>query len=161
MAKRRVEELRGLIRFHDHRYYVLDAPVVSDAEYDALMRELKALETEFPELVTPDSPTQRVGGRPSVLFAPVRHRLPMLSLDNAFTEAEVRAWAERVERRVGPEATYFCELKIDGLAVSLTYERGVLTRAATRGDGFVGEDVTANLRTLRTVPMRLSGERLP
>ncbi|PTL84580.1 NAD-dependent DNA ligase LigA [Vitiosangium sp. GDMCC 1.1324] len=161
VAQRRVEELRDLINTHDYRYYVLDSPEVTDAEYDALVRELRGLETEFPELVIPDSPTQRVGGRPSVLFAPVPHQVPMLSLDNAFSAEELAAWASRVERRVRSSPECVCELKIDGLAVSITYENGVLVQAATRGDGQVGEDITANVRTLRSVPMRLRGKELP
>jgi DNA ligase (NAD+) len=156
-AKRRVEELRDVINYHDYRYHVLDDPEVSDAEYDELMRELKALEEEFPELITPDSPTQRVGGRPSELFAPVRHRVPMLSLDNAFNWEELNAWGKRVERALGRQADFVCELKIDGVAVALTYENGVYTVGATRGDGFVGDDITANIRTIRSVPVRLRG----
>ena len=116
-AKRRVEELRDLIDFHNYRYHVLDDPEVSDAEYDELMRELRALEEEFPEFITPDSPTQRVGGAPTELFAPARHRVPMLSLDNAFSWEELSAWGKRVERAVGRQAEFVCELKIDGLAV--------------------------------------------
>jgi DNA ligase (NAD+) len=161
VAQLRAEELRHLIRYHDYRYYVLDSPEVSDAEYDALMRELRQLEERFPELLTPDSPTQRVGGRPAELFAPVRHAVPMLSLDNAFSPEELAAWAARVERRAGPCAAYTCELKIDGVAVSLLYEEGTFVRAATRGDGFTGEDITANVRTLRSVPMRLRGDPPP
>ncbi len=154
-AKLRVEELRELLNFHSYRYHVLDDPEVSDAEYDELMRELSALEEDFPELVTPDSPTQRVGATPADLFAPVPHRSPMLSLDNAFTSEELQAWAARVERGVGTGARFSCELKIDGVAVALTYEAGVLTKGATRGDGYVGEDITANVRTVRSVPQRL------
>ncbi len=154
-AKLRVEELRDRIRYHDYRYYVLDKPEISDAEYDALVRELESLEAQFPELVTPDSPTRQVGGRPSTLFAPVRHRAPMMSLDNAFSREELLAWARRVERAVGRFVDTVCEPKIDGLAVSLTYERGRFVRGATRGDGLVGEDVTANLLTLRSLPARL------
>ncbi|HYO67654.1 MAG TPA: NAD-dependent DNA ligase LigA, partial [Archangium sp.] len=161
VAQRRVEELRDVINAHDYRYYVLDSPEVTDAEYDALMRELRQLETKFPELILPESPTQRVGGRPTELFAPVQHRLPMRSLDNAFSDEELAAWAARVERRLGARTDCVCELKIDGLAVSLTYEDGALVRAATRGDGLVGEDITANVRTLRSVPMRLRGKGLP
>ncbi|MFL5358542.1 NAD-dependent DNA ligase LigA [Archangium sp.] len=161
VAQLRVEELRGLINHHDYRYYVLDSPEVTDAEYDALLRELRGLETDFPELVTPDSPTQRVGGRPGALFAPVRHRLPMRSLDNAFSAEELAAWAARVEKRIGARADYVCELKIDGLAVSIVYENGALVQAATRGDGQVGEDITANVRTMRSVPMRLRGREVP
>ncbi len=131
---------------HQYRYYVLDAPSVGDDEYDALMRELEALEDEYPGLRTPDSPTQKVGGTYSTLFAPAEHLERMMSLDNAFSQEELSAWAERVEREVGADAaTYLCELKIDGLAISLTYESGRLVRAATRGDGRTGEDVTLNV----------------
>jgi DNA ligase (NAD+) len=154
-AKRRVEELRDLIDYHNWRYHVQDDPEVSDAEYDELMRELRALEEEFPELIVPDSPTQRVGGAPSELFAPVRHRTPMLSLDNAFTREELEAWGGRVLRALGREADFFCELKIDGVAVALTYEDGKYVQGATRGDGFVGDDITGNIRTIRSVPFSL------
>jgi DNA ligase (NAD+) len=154
-AKPRVDELREQINHHQYRYYVLDDPEVSDAEYDELMRELQALEAEFPELITPDSPTQRVGGRPSDLFAPVTHRTRMLSLDNAFSREELEAWGRRVERIVGTGARYACELKIDGVAVALTFEGGAYVRGATRGDGTTGEDITANIRTVRAVPQRL------
>ncbi len=154
-AKVRVEELREGINHHSYRYHVLDDPEVSDAEYDELIRELKALEDAFPELITPDSPTQRVGGVPADLFAPVPHRAPMLSLDNAFSFEELEAWAARVEKRVGDAARFACELKIDGVACALTFERGVLVKAATRGDGFTGEDITANVRTVRGVPPKL------
>jgi DNA ligase (NAD+) len=154
-AKLRVEELRETINHHAYRYHVLDEPEVSDAEYDELVRELAGLEDEFPELVTPDSPTQRVGGVPADLFAPAPHRAAMLSLDNSFSLPEFAAWAQRVERGVGDRATFVCELKIDGVACALTYERGVLVRGATRGDGVTGEDITANVRTVRGVPPRL------
>jgi DNA ligase (NAD+) len=160
-ARVRVEELRDLINHHDYRYYVLDDPEVSDAEYDELMRELRGLEEEFPEFVTPDSPTQRVGGAPSELFAPTRHRLSMLSLDNAFSWEELNAWGKRVERVVGQQADFVCELKIDGLAVRLTYEDGAYVQGATRGDGYVGDDITANIRTIRQVPMKLRGPEPP
>jgi DNA ligase (NAD+) len=154
-AKRRVEELREQINHHAYRYYVLDEPEVSDAEYDELVRELQALENEFPELITPDSPTQRVGVSPADLFAPVTHWTPMLSLDNAFSREELEAWGRRVERLIGAGARYACELKIDGVAVALTYEDGAYVRGATRGDGVTGEDITANIRTVRAVPQRL------
>jgi DNA ligase (NAD+) len=154
-AKRRVEELRDLINYHNYRYHVLDDPEVADAEYDELMRELRAFEEEFPELIVPDSPTQRVGGAPSELFAPVRHRVPMLSLDNAFSWEELEAWGGRVVRTLGREADFYCELKIDGIAVALTYEDGRYAVGATRGDGYVGDDITANIRTIRSVPMTL------
>jgi DNA ligase (NAD+) len=154
-AKRRVEELRDLINYHNYRYHVLDDPEVADAEYDELMRELRAFEEEFPELIVPDSPTQRVGGAPSELFAPVRHRVSMLSLDNAFSWEELEAWGGRVVRTLGREADFYCELKIDGIAVALTYEDGRYAVGATRGDGYVGDDITANIRTIRSVPMTL------
>lgn len=160
-AKVRVEELRERINHHSYRYHVLDDPEVSDTEYDELLRELQALEDAFPELITPDSPTQRVGGVPADLFAPVPHRAPMLSLDNAFSFEELEAWAARVEKRVGDAARFACELKIDGVACALTYERGVLVKAATRGDGFTGEDITANVRTVRGVPPKLLGKEPP
>ena len=160
-AKLRVEELREQLNYHAYRYYVLDSPEVSDAEYDELMRELRALEERYPELVTPDSPTQRVGVAPAELFAPVQHRSPMLSLDNAFSREELEAWEQRAARVVGSGARYSCELKIDGVAVALTYERGVLVKGATRGDGRVGEDITANVRTVRSVPQRLLAKDPP
>ncbi len=160
-AKLRVEELREQLNYHAYRYHVLDDPEISDAEYDELMRELVELEERFPELVTPDSPTQRVGVTPTDLFAPVQHRAVMLSLDNAFSPDEMRAWAARIERAVGPDVRYACELKIDGVAVALTYERGSLVRGATRGDGRVGEDITANVRTVRSVPQRLTVDPPP
>jgi DNA ligase (NAD+) len=155
--------LRALIDEHNYRYYVLDDPAVSDAEYDALFRELQALEAAHPELVVPESPTQRVGGAPVTAFGTVRHEQPMLSLDNAFTDDEVRAFDRRVRERLGTddEVTYSAEPKLDGLAVSLVYEAGRLVRAATRGDGFVGEDVTRNVRTIRAVPVRLRGDPPP
>jgi DNA ligase (NAD+) len=160
-AKLRVEELREQLNYHSYRYYVLDSPEVSDAEYDELMRELRGLEEIYPELVTPDSPTQRVGVTPADLFAPVQHRSPMLSLDNAFSLEELEAWEQRAERVAGTGARYACELKIDGVAVALTYEAGVLTKGATRGDGRFGEDITANVRTVRSVPPRLLGKQPP
>jgi len=146
---------------HQYRYYVLDAPTISDAEYDALMAQLTALEETYPALRTPDSPTQRVGGTYSTDFRPVAHVEPMMSLDNAFDDEELAAWAERIERDAGGPVRYLCEPKVDGLAISLTYERGVLVRAATRGDGRTGEDVTRNVRTIRDVPHRLSGDDVP
>lgn len=159
-ARRRIDELRAQVEQHNYRYYVLDAPKVSDAEYDVLMRELRDLETRFPEYITPDSPTQRVGAPPAAAFATVRHRQSMLSLDNAFEEADLQAWAKRVERALGTaKVEYLCELKIDGAAVNLTYEGGRLARGATRGDGVQGEDVTGNLRTIRSVPLRLANVR--
>jgi len=146
---------------HSYRYYVLDAPTASDAEYDALMRRVQALEDEYPELRTPASPTQRVAGTYSTLFTPVDHLERMLSLDNAFTADELTAWAHRVERDAGAVPAYLCELKVDGLAVSLLYEGGRLVRGATRGDGRTGEDVTPNIRTIEGVPHRLGGSDAP
>jgi DNA ligase (NAD+) len=152
----RVEELRELIRRYEHAYYVLDQPEVSDAEYDALFLELRRIEEERPDLLIVDSPTQRVGGEASDQFAKVRHRSPMLSLQNAFDEAEIRAFDKRVRAAIGDKVRYCAELKIDGLAISLTYAKGRLQRAATRGDGTVGEDVTANVRTIRSVPLAIT-----
>src|SRR2546426_5243887 len=161
-ARKLVEELHERINHHSYRYHVLDDPEVSDFDYDRMVRELKELEAEFPELITPDSPTQRVGGAPAELFAPVTHRAPMLSLDNAFSFEELQAWGKRVERVIGAGAVSFvCELKIDGLAVVVSYQDGVFTRGATRGDGRTGEDVTSNIRTIRQLPMRLRGSGHP
>ena len=152
--------LRAEIARHDYRYYVLDDPEVPDAEYDRLMRELRALESAHPELASTDSPTQRVAGAPSAQFAEVQHVVPMLSLDNAFADEEVLNFDRRVRERLGdpPGVEYCAEPKLDGLAISLRYEHGVLVHAATRGDGLRGEDVTANVRTIRAVPLRLIGE---
>jgi DNA ligase (NAD+) len=151
----RVDELREIIRRHEHSYYVLDRPEVSDAEFDALFLELRRIEEERPDLLTPDSPTQRVGGEASDQFAKVRHRSRMMSLQNAFDEDEIRAFDKRVRAAVG-EVEYCGELKIDGLAISLTYAKGRFQRAATRGDGTTGEDVTANVRTIRSVPLTVT-----
>jgi DNA ligase, NAD-dependent len=152
----RVAQLREIIHYHNYRYFVLDDPEISDAEYDQLMRELVELEAAYPELVTPDSPTQRVGAAPLEAFETVRHRAPMMSLANAFDRAELEAFDARVRRMLGVDSVeYVAELKIDGVAVSLSYEEGLLVRGATRGDGEVGEDVTQNLRTIRSVPLRL------
>lgn len=161
-VRTRHAELATEIEEHRARYYEQDAPTVSDAEFDRLMRELEALEAEHPALVTPDSPTQRVGGAPTGQFAPVEHRERLLSLDNAMDDEELAAWAERVAAELaGIDYHFLCELKVDGLAVNLTYENGVLVQAATRGDGRVGEDITANVRTIKGVPHRLTGENLP
>jgi DNA ligase (NAD+) len=158
-ARDRIHQLRETIRRHEELYYVDARPEISDAEFDALMRELQVLEAEHPELVTPDSPTQRVGGRPAEGFATVEHLAPMLSLDNAFNAEELRAFDERVRRGLGgaEAVTYVAELKIDGLSIALTYEDGRLVRGATRGDGVRGEDVTQNVRTVRAIPLRLNG----
>ena len=164
-ARHRWTELAEEIRGHQFAYYVRDAPTISDAQYDTLLHELQALEEEHPGLRTPDSPTQTVGGTFSTEFAPVDHPERMLSLDNVFSEEELRGWAERVERAAGGDPThpvsYLCELKIDGLAVDLVYEQGRLTRAATRGDGRTGEDVTLNVRTIEGVPHLLAGPGVP
>ena len=144
-----------------YRYYVLDDPTISDAEYDAAMRRLQQLEDEFADLRTPASPTQRVAGTYSTLFTAVDHLERMLSLDNAFSVDEITAWAHRVERDAGVVPAYLCELKVDGLAVNLVYEKGRLIRGATRGDGRTGEDVTPNVRTLANVPARLTGSDVP
>ncbi|MEV4683578.1 NAD-dependent DNA ligase LigA [Streptomyces kurssanovii] len=150
------------IEEHRFRYYVKDSPVISDAEFDKLLRELEGLEERHPELRTPDSPTQKVAGDYETELTKVEHRERMLSLDNAFDDAELAAWAERVARDVGAPGYHFlCELKVDGLAVNLTYEKGRLTRAATRGDGRVGEDITPNVRTIAGIPDRLKGDRIP
>jgi DNA ligase (NAD+) len=143
---------------HAYRYYVLDAPIVADAEYDVAMRELTALEESYPELRTPDSPSQKVAGSYSTLFTPVSHLERLLSLDNVFSADELGAWAARAERDAGEPVTYLCELKVDGLAVDLIYEDGVLVRGATRGDGYTGEDITPNIRTLANVPHRLKSQ---
>jgi DNA ligase (NAD+) len=156
-AAARAEELRELVSLHRRKYYVDDAPEISDAEYDALERELAAIEAEHPELITPDSPSRRVGGEPGDAFVNVRHRTPLLSLDNAYSEDELRAWDERLTRAAGRTAgRYVVEPKIDGLSIALLYRDGLLERAVTRGDGIVGEDVTANVRTIRSIPQRLA-----
>jgi len=162
-VRARIEKLRAEIERHNYRYYVLDDPEVPDAEYDRLMLELKRLEAEHPKLVTSDSPTQRVSGAAVKVFGEVVHRLPMLSLDNAFSEEEVRAFDRRVHERLGrgEDIEYSAEPKLDGLAVSLTYEHGRLVLGATRGDGTTGEDVTHTIRTIKAVPLRLSGKDFP
>jgi DNA ligase (NAD+) len=156
----RAAQLRAQIAEHGRRYYVLDEPVISDADYDALMQELRSLEAAYPKLITPDSPTQRVAGAPSAAFGEVVHRVPMLSLDNAFTEADVVNFDRRIHERLGSEGEldYLAEPKLDGLAVTVIYRDGLLERAATRGDGVRGEEVTANVRTIRAVPQRLFGK---
>lgn len=152
----RVEKLREEIRRYDYYYYVLNQPLISDAEYDKLFRELQELEEKYPELVTPDSPTQRVGAPPAEEFAPVEHAIPMLSLQNCFDDEELEEWDERVRRLLGGEPVeYVCEPKLDGLSVELVYVDGVFTVGSTRGDGRVGEDVTRNLRTIKQVPLKL------
>ncbi|WP_375176823.1 NAD-dependent DNA ligase LigA [Marinobacter mobilis] len=158
-----IDDLRRQINDHNYRYYVLDDPGIPDVEYDHLFRRLKELEAENPDLVTPDSPTQRVGALGDTTFDAITHRLPMLSLDNAFDEAELRDFERRIhDRLASDEAVEFvCEPKLDGLAVSLHYENGLLVRAATRGDGYIGEDITGNIRTIPSVPLRLRGKSFP
>jgi DNA ligase (NAD+) len=165
-TRKKVESLREQIRYHNYRYHTLDDIEIPDAEYDRLVRDLQALEKKYPELVTPDSPTQRVGAEPRSELATVRHRLPMLSLDNAFTDDELREFHARVAEKLeledgGPDLPYSAEPKLDGVAVSLLYEEGVLTRGATRGDGTTGEDITHNIRTIHSVPLRLLGTGFP
>src|ERR1700680_1541716 len=158
---KKIEALREKIRHHEHLYYVLDNPEISDGEFDKLMRQLKDLEAEHPSLVTPDSPTQRVGGKPREGFVKVRHSTPMLSLDNTYNEEELRAWERRVHELSGrKDVDYVCELKLDGMSLALIYEDGRLVRGVTRGDGTVGEDVTLNVRTVRSVPLSVPKERL-
>ncbi|MBM5812996.1 MAG: NAD-dependent DNA ligase LigA [Gammaproteobacteria bacterium] len=162
-ARRRADWLRAELTRHDYRYYVLDDPEVPDAAYDRLLVELRELEARHSQLITPDSPTQRVGGAPVASFAAVRHHLPMLSLDNAFTREDVEAFDRRIRERLETEheVEYACEPKLDGVAIGVTWKDGVLEQAATRGDGTTGEDVTHNVRTIRSVPLRLSGRGWP
>ena len=158
-----IHQLRTQLRHHEYQYHVLDAPEVPDAEYDRLMRELRELETAYPDLVTADSPTQRVGAAPLSEFGQVKHQVPMLSLDNVFDEESYLAFYKRVQDRLktAEPLTFCCELKLDGLAVSLLYENGELVQAATRGDGTTGENITANVRTIRAIPLRLHGDNIP
>ncbi len=161
-AKVRIAKLREAIEEHNYRYYVLDDPAITDAEYDRMFRELQELEQQYPELVTPDSPTRRVGGAPAEGFAEVEHELPMLSLDNAFDEDEMRAFDRRLRERLDVDKLdYMAETKLDGLAVSILYEKCRLVRGATRGDGTTGEDVTHNIRTIQSVPLKLRGNDIP
>lgn len=160
MIRERIEELRRQLDYHNHRYYVENAPEISDFEFDTLMHELQRLEAEHPEYADPTSPTMRVGSDLCAEFRTVRHRYPMLSLGNTYSTDELHEFIERIEREVGP-TDYVCELKFDGTAISLTYEHGRLTQAVTRGDGVAGDDVTANVRTIRSVPLRLRGEGWP
>ncbi|RJT15594.1 NAD-dependent DNA ligase LigA [Rahnella inusitata] len=161
--EQQINHLRAQLRHHEYQYHVLDAPEVPDAEYDRLMRELRELETAHPDLVTADSPTQRVGAAPLSEFGQVKHQVPMLSLDNVFDEDSYLAFYKRVQDRLktAEPLTFCCELKLDGLAVSLLYENGELVQAATRGDGTTGENITANVRTIRAIPLRLQGDNIP
>ncbi|HPV26328.1 MAG TPA: NAD-dependent DNA ligase LigA, partial [Bacteroidales bacterium] len=160
-AKRRVEELRKTIDEHNHRYYVLNQPVITDFEFDLLLNELQTLEKKFPELVTPDSPTMRVGSDLTEEFEQMEHRWPMMSLGNTYSEEELVEFGERVKRTLGHEPEYVCELKYDGVSISLTYENAALSAAVTRGDGMVGDDVTVNVRTIRSIPVRINAPGVP
>ncbi len=158
---KKLESLRDKIRHHEYRYYVLDDPEISDFEFDRLMEELKRLEAENPQLITPDSPTQRVGGAPREGVVKAAHSSPMLSLDNTYNVDELRNWERRVHELIGrKDIEYVCELKLDGMSLALQYENGQLVRGLTRGDGVVGEDVTLNVRTVRSVPLSVSKEKL-
>ena len=162
-VQEQITALRTTLRHHEYLYHVMDTPEIPDAEYDRLLRELRELESAHPDLITPDSPTQRVGAAPLATFEQVRHEVPMLSLDNTFDEAGFLAFNKRVQDRLKStdDLTYCCELKLDGLAVSLLYENGLLVRAATRGDGTTGENITANVRTIHAIPLRLHGDNIP
>lgn len=162
-VKHKIKSLRDELELHNYRYYVLDDPLISDAEYDQKLKALQQLEAEYPDLITVDSPTQRVGAKPLSEFGEVQHAIPMLSLDNAFSEEDVTAFDERIHDRlkIVREIDYVCEPKLDGLAVSIRYEHGSLVTAATRGDGTIGEDITQNIRTIKMIPLHLHGESIP
>lgn len=161
--KKKIDQLREVIRDHDYCYYVLDDPKISDAEYDELFDELKQLEMDFPQYLTSDSPTQRVGGAPLKFFKSVQHESPMLSLDNAFTNQDIISFDEKIQDKLKIKKLirYCCELKLDGIAINLRYEKGYLVQAATRGDGFLGEEVTENIKTIKMIPLKLRGKQLP
>src|ERR1700722_14756040 len=160
-SEKKIESLRDKIRHHEYLYYVIDQPEISDAEFDKLMQQLKGMEAEHPELITADSPTQRGGGKPREGFVKVPHSSPMLSLDNTYNEDELRAWERRVHELTGrKDVDYVCELKLDGMSLALIYEDGKLVRGITCGDGSIGEDVTLNVRTVRSVPLSIPKEKL-
>src|SRR5271169_7132167 len=160
-VEKKIEALRDKIRHHEYRYYVLDDPEISDAEFDRLMNQLKALEAEHPALITPDSPTQRVGGKPREGVVKAAHSSPMLSLDNTYNVEDLRNWERRVHELSGrKDIEYVCELKLDGMSLALIYEDGRLVRGITRGDGTTGEDVTLNVRTVRSIPLFIPREKL-
>src|SRR6201993_2522963 len=160
-VEKKIETLREKIRHHEYLYYVLDNPEISDQDFDRLMQQLKDLETENPSLITPDSPTQRVGGKTREGFVKVRHSSPMLSLDNTYSEEELRGWERRVHELSGrKDVGYVCELKLDGMSLALIYEDGKLARGVTRGDGTTGEDVTLNVRTVRSIPLSIDRDKL-
>jgi DNA ligase (NAD+) len=160
-VEKKIEALREKIRHHEYLYYVLDNPEISDGDFDKLMQQLKDLEAEHPSLVTPHSPSQRVGGKPREGFVKVQHSSPMLSLDNTYNEEELRDWERRVHELSGrSDVDYVCELKLDGMSLALVYEDGTLVRGVTRGDGSVGEDVTLNIRTVRSIPLSIPKDSL-
>lgn len=159
-VKKQIQKLRDELNYHNYKYYVENSPVISDYEYDMLLKKLEALESQFPYLITPDSPTQRVGGEPLKGFQTVEHKTPMLSLDNAYSYDELRDFDERVKKNINNVVEYVCEPKIDGVSITLIYEDGVFVRGATRGDGVKGDDVTTNLKTIRSIPLRLQGSNL-
>ena len=158
-AKKQITQLRDEINFHNHKYYVENNPVISDYEFDMLLKKLESFEAQFPELITPDSPTQRIGGEPLKGFNTVEHKIPMLSLENAYSYDTLREFDERIKKNIN-DIEYVCEPKIDGVSIALIYENGVLIRGATRGDGIKGDDVTANLKTIHSIPLRLQGSEL-
>ena len=160
-ASRRVSELTEQIHQHNYNYYVLSKPVISDYEFDLLLEELIRIEKEFTELAFPDSPTKRVGGEVTREFRQVIHKYPMLSLGNTYSETEIREFEERVQKLIGNDIEYVCELKFDGVAIGLTYKNGVLVQAVTRGDGVQGDDVTVNVKTIHSIPLRLKGRDFP
>ncbi len=157
-AKKRIDQLCNLLQEHNYNYYILAQPTISDYDFDQLMKELERLEAEFPEFIRPDSPAKRVGGEPTKEFPSVRHKYPMLSLSNSYSLEEIKAFDARVQKLVGSDVEYVCELKYDGLSISLTYENGLLVQAVTRGDGVQGDDVTNNVKTIRSIPLRLRGD---
>jgi DNA ligase (NAD+) len=160
-TRTRAEQLKTLLSKYSYDYYVLDKPLVSDAIYDSLFNELKKIENEYPELISPDSPTQRVGGKPLTGFRKIRHHTRMISLNDVFDKAEVEAWVKRMNTLLpGKTHKFFADIKMDGLACSLIYKDGLFTQAVTRGDGFVGEDVTENVRTIKNVPLRLRDQKI-
>src|SRR3569623_596861 len=160
-AKKRIAALSAQLKEHSYKYYVLAMPSISDFEFDKLLEELVALETQYPELIDPDSPTQNVGGFITKEFQTIRHRWPMLSLGNTYNEQELIVFDQRIRKAIGDNFEYVCELKFDGLSMSLTYQNGELLRAVTRGDGVQGDDVTANIRTIHNVPKKLKPGNYP
>ncbi len=160
-ARQRIAALSAELHHHNHAYYVLNQPEISDFDFDMKLKELQKLEQEFPELVTPDSPTRRVGSDVDQKFEQVRHSIPMLSLDNTYNEQEIADFDARVRKSADTPFEYVCELKYDGVAIALTYEKGILTRAVTRGDGDQGDNVTENVKTIASIPLRLRGEQIP